>query len=273
MILDFHAHCFPDAIACRAIPQLEEKTGLKTALDGTAASLFASMDRAGIDRAVVQQIATRPGQEPSINQWAAAIQSERMVSFGSFHPDSPGWREELRRLLDLGLPGVKFHPDYQSFFVDEPRMFPIYEALCAAGLIVLFHAGLDLGLGEPIHCRPAGLRKIVDAFPEGRWVAAHLGGYRCWDEVEEHLLGRPLFLDTSYCFADLGPERMAALIRGHGANRILFGTDSPWVDQRRAVVEIKSLGLSLAEEAAVLGGNGAALLGQSVRQDASARGR
>lgn len=260
MIVDFHAHCFPDELAVRAVPRLEERAGITAVLDGTRGALLASMDRAGIGRAVAQHIATRPGQEPAVNTWAASIQDRRVVSFGSLHPDTPDWRGELRRLTDLGLPGVKFHPDYQDFSVDEPRIFPIYEAICAAGLIVLFHAGIDLAYGEPPRCRPAGLSKVSEAFPKGIWVAAHLGGYLHWDEVEEHLLGRPIYLDTSYCFADLGPARMIALLRGHGPERILFGTDSPWVEQRQAVEEISSLGLTPAEEAAILGGNAAGIL-------------
>lgn len=263
MIIDFHAHCFPDDLAARAVSSLEGRAGIAAALDGTRGSLLASMDRAGIDRAVIQHIATRPGQEPVVNNWAASIQDDRVVSFGSIHPDTPDWRGELRRLTDLRLPGVKFHPEYQDFTVDEPRMFPLYEAICAAGLIVLFHAGIDLAYGEPPRCRPAGLSRIIEAFPKCRWVAAHLGGYLHWDAVEEHLLGRPIYLDTSYCYADLGKERMASLLRGHGAERILFGTDSPWVEQKKAVDEIKSLGLTPAEEAAILGGNAAGILPES----------
>lgn len=259
-IIDIHAHCFPDQIARRAVPQLEERAGVRTVLDGTLGALRSSMDRAGIDRAVLQHIATKPGQERAVNTWAASIVSERIACFGSIHPGTPDWRGELRRLADLGLPGVKFHPDYQDFFVDEARVFPIYEAICQLGLVVLFHAGLDIGLGEPVRCRPAGLRKVIEAFPEGRWVAAHMGGYQCWDEVEEDLLGREIFLDTSYTYHALGPERLGSLIRRHGARRILFGTDSPWMDQASAVAEIRGLGLTPAEEAAVLGGNAQALL-------------
>ena len=261
MIVDFHAHCFPDELAHRVMPAMEENAGVKAALDGTLGDLLGSMARAGIGLAVPQHIATKPGQERTINQWAAGIQGEKVLCFGTIHPGSPDWREEIKRLVDYGLKGVKFHGDFQDFYVDEPRMFPIYEALCAAGSIVLFHAGIDIARPHPCHCPPKRLRTVIDRFPEGRWVAAHLGGYLSWDEVEEHLLGHPLYLDTSYTYHQLGPERMRELIRGHGVERVLFGSDSPWADQAAAVEQIRSLGLTEEEERAVLGGNAERLLG------------
>jgi len=156
---------------------------------------------------------------------------------------------------------VKFHPDYQDFFVDEPRMLPIYRALAAAGLIVLFHAGVDIGLPPPVHCPPARLARVLDAVPELVAIASHMGGYAQWTDVAAHLLGRAVYFDTSYSLADLGADRMTALIRGHGADRILFGTDSPWTDQTVEVQAIGDLPLSTAETAAILGGNAGKLLG------------
>ncbi|HHV63149.1 MAG TPA: amidohydrolase [Firmicutes bacterium] len=264
MIIDFHTHCFPDKLAPYAIAKLEESAGEKAYLDGTVGDLLRSMDRAGIDLSILQPVATRPGQESKINEWAWACATqtpERILSFGSMHPDSADWRDEVRRIVDYGLKGVKFHPDYQGFYVDEPRMFPIYEALCAADLVILFHAGIDIGLPEPCHCTPERLRRVIDRFPGGKWVAAHMGGWRRWDEVETHLVGQPLYFDTSYSYPWLGASRMRDLILAHGVHRILFGTDSPWADQSKAITEIHDLGLAPEEERALLGGNAAALLG------------
>lgn len=260
MVIDFHAHCFPDEVARRAMPKLEEAAGVKPCLDGTLGELLKSMDKAQINLSVLQHIATRPGQEQTINKWASDIQGDRIISFGTIHPDSPNWREEIQHITDCGLKGVKFHPDYQGFYVGEARMFPIYEALCNESLIVLFHSGVDIGLPDPCHCRPSQLRTVVDRFPEGRWVAAHMGGWRYWGEVEAYLLGRPVYLDTSYSYSELGAARMKALIRAHGVNRILFGTDSPWADQTAAIAEIRSLGLTSEEERAIMGENACTLL-------------
>ncbi|NLG83796.1 MAG: amidohydrolase family protein [Firmicutes bacterium] len=266
MIIDFHTHCFPDEIAVYAVPKLAGMApeGIRAFLDGRLTSLLASMEKAGIAVCVVQHIATKPKQEKTINTWAAKIQTElgpgKIYSFRTIHPETPDWRGEIKRLLDLGLKGVKFHPDYQNFFVDEKRLFPLYEELCREKLPVLFHSGVDIGLPEPCHCEPARLRKVIETFPEGKWIAAHMGGWQRWDEVERYLLGLRIYMDTSYCLPHIGKERMVRLIREHGAGRILFGSDSPWADQREAVEEIVGLALSPEEKEQILGKNAAVLL-------------
>ncbi len=261
MIVDFHAHCFPDALALRAMPKMQAAAGITAALNGTLDDLRRSMQKAGIAWAVLQPIATKPGQEKNINQWAADSQRDGILSFGTVHPDSPGFKEEIRRIKDLGLAGVKFHPDYQGFHVDEPRMFPVYEAVCRAELPILLHAGVDIAFPPPCHCPPARLARVVDLFPEGRWIAAHMGGFRLWEQVEAHLLGKPLYLDTSFSHGELGAERMLSLIRAHGVERVLFGSDSPWADQAQAVAQMERLGLLPEEWRGVMGGNAARLLG------------
>lgn len=265
MIIDFHVHCFPIELAARAIPKLAKAGGVPAHLDGTVPALLQSMDKAGIDVSVVQHVATRPGQEAKINSWAAAIQSERIACFAALHPDSLDWQDQIQRIVDLGLLGVKLHPDYQGFFVDEKRVFPIYEALCRQGLPVLFHAGLDVQFQEPCHCPPKRLRKVVEQFPEGIWIAAHMGGYRRWEEVWEHLVGLPLYFDTSYSYHQLGAAGMNKLIKAHGPERILFGSDSPWADQQVAISEVRSLDMTNSEKQAVLGRNALRLLGGGLK--------
>lgn len=266
MIIDIHTHCFPDQIAVYAIPKLagSARQGIKPYLDGRLDSLLKSMEKAEVDISVVQHIATKPGQEKTINTWAAQIQNQigasRIYSFGTLHPDTPDWRGELKRIRDLGLKGLKFHPDYQNFFVEEKRIFPIYEELCGEKLPVLFHCGVDIGMPEPCHCEPAGLRQVIENFPEGIWIAAHMGGWSRWNAVEEHLLGLPLYMDTSYCLPHLEEARMEQFIRKHGAERILFGSDSPWADQREAVEGILALNLSPEEKERILGRNAFELL-------------
>ncbi len=269
MIIDVHIHCFPDDLAEKAVSALEKRARTKAAGDGSLGGLRRSMTGAAIGISVVQHIVNKPGQELTVNKWAASIQSAgqdsagdgSLISFGSIHPNSTDWPDQLRRLIDLGLKGVKFHPDYQGFYVDEPRMFPIYEAICAAGLPVLFHAGIDLGLPGPCHGRPENLKMVIDHFPEGKWIAAHMGGYLCWDKVKAHLCGAPVYLDTSYAFEQIGPDGMRELILMHGPERILFGSDWPWAAQAEAVAQIRSLGLPAEQEKAILSGNARNLLG------------
>ncbi|HOJ76748.1 MAG TPA: amidohydrolase family protein [Bacillota bacterium] len=262
MIIDIHTHCFPDAIARRAVEKLENTAQgkVKAVLDGTVGALLKSMEEAQVGLSVIQPIATRPGQEKNINNWASSIQGAKICSFGTIHPDSSNWRDEISRIADLGLKGIKLHPDYQGFFVQEPRMFPIYEAICEKNLILLLHCGVDLGFPEPYHCIPVHLKQVIERFPEGRWIAAHMGGWSLWEEVEQHLLGLPVYLDTSFCRPYLSEAKMVELIRRHGVGRVLYGSDSPWAGQRESIDQIATLNLSAEERQQILGENAAQLL-------------
>lgn len=262
MIIDIHAHCFPDQLASRALDVLCHNSGVPACTDGTCGDLIASMRQAGIDRSVIVPIATRPSQARSINAWATMIneQHPELICFGTLHPLQDDLPAEIDRLVADGIRGVKFHPDYQEFFVDSPELTSMYRALADAGLVVLFHAGVDIGLPPPVHCTPDRLARVLDAVPSMTVIAAHMGGYECWDDVERYLVGRNLYFDTSYSLADLGPERMVAMMCAHGTDRIVFGTDSPWTDQAAEVAGIRGLSLTDDEINAVLGGNAERLL-------------
>jgi predicted TIM-barrel fold metal-dependent hydrolase len=132
--------------------------------------------------------------------------------------------------------------------------------------MLLFHAGVDIGLPPPVHCPPERLSRVLDAAPNLTVIAGHMGGYQCWDDVHKHLAGRDLYFDTSYSLADMGAEGMAALIRAHGADKILFGTDSPWTDQEPEIAGIRTLPLEKSETDAILGGNALRLLKKYIRQ-------
>lgn len=263
MIIDIHTHTFPDELAARALEVLQGNSQVPAYTDATNAGLLESMRGAGVDKSVIVPIATKPGQVRPINSWAKMINSsyQDLICFGTLHPDQDDWFSEIAQLRADGIKGIKLHPDYQLFFVDDTELFPIYQALADTGLILLFHAGVDIGLPPPVHCTPDRLAKVLDAVPDLTVIAAHMGGYLCWEEAEKHIMGRNLYLDTSYSLADLGPERMAELIKAHGPDRVLFGTDSPWTDQAAEIAAISALDLADDEITAVLGGNASRLLG------------
>jgi hypothetical protein len=264
MVIDIHTHAFPDALAERAVTTLAAIAQVPAYTDGTCVGLRDSQRAAGIDLSVIVPIATKPAQARAINAWAAEVNRRYadLLCFGSIHPAQQDWADEIARLAGDGIRGVKFHPDYQDFYVDELRLLPIYRALAQAGLIVLFHAGVDIGLPPPVHCPPLRLARVLDAVPELTVIASHMGGYAQWKDVKTHLLGRRLYFDTSYSLADLGAEQMMALIQGHGADRVLFGTDSPWTDQSVEARAIGNLPLTEVERTAILGGNACKLLGE-----------
>ncbi len=187
-MIDFHVHCFPDALSAKALGMLSQSTRIAPSSDGTISGLKQSMKRGGIACSVNQPIATKPGQTQSANNWAASVQDDQILSFGTLHPKLEAWEEEAKRIKSLGLRGVKFHPDYQDFFVDDEAVMPIYERLAELDLVILFHAGVDIGLPPPCHCPPKRLARVVKRLGGARLVAAHMGGFRCWNEVEEHLV-------------------------------------------------------------------------------------
>jgi predicted TIM-barrel fold metal-dependent hydrolase len=262
-VIDFHAHIFPDALAEKALPQMAASGGILPVLDGKAASLVASMDAAGIDASVIASIATKPGQFDSILAWSRSIASERLIPFASVHPDDPLLAEHVQAAKTAGLPGIKLHPYYQHFALDEPRMEPLYEAVDAAGLVLLVHCGFDVGFPRRRICDPAKLRAVADKRPGLRLVAAHLGGWMDWAEVEKWLLGRPVTLDLAACFDYMKADEIRRILLLHPAQYLVFGSDSPWFDQAESLANLRALHLPQSLEEAVLHGNAERLLGRA----------
>lgn len=261
MVIDFHVHCFPDELAFRAVKELAERADILPRVEGTVRDIKRSMERAGVDYSVVLSIATKLSQTKKVNDWTAAIQDDSIIGFGSIHPDYEKWKDEIRRIKDLGIKGIKFHPDYQLFFVDEERMMPVYEFIFEMGLMIIFHAGIDIGLPKPYHCTPDRLLKLVKAFPGGKFIAAHMGGFSYWEDVEKYLVGEEIFLDTSYSIGVMSETQAKRIILNHGYQKILFATDSPWREQKEEILKIKALHLGSEIEEAILGSNAQTLLG------------
>jgi len=234
MVIDVHAHVFEERQARRVMADMAERAQIPSFADGTLAGLLRSMDDAGIDLSVISRITTRPDQVEAVNTWLQGLRGPRTPSLCTMHPELPGMVDEVARLRARGFRGFKLHPDYQGFFVDEERMFPFYEAVAAAGMWILFHAGLDRGLpGSPVHATPARLLKVHRAFPQLKIIAAHMGGEDIYEETEAHLLGQDVYLDTSFVLQKMPLQTLERFFCRHPTERILFGTDSPWSDQGR----------------------------------------
>ena len=262
-IIDFHTHAFPDRVASAAIPALEAEGSIRAHLDGTVAGLLASMDRAGIDRSVVCPIATKPSHFDGIRRWAREVRAAqpRLEMLLSIHPDDPDALAHADQTADEGFKGLKFHPYYQRFTLDDERLFPLYERIAARGLFTVFHTGFDIAYPPDRVCDPVRIRRVIDTFPTLKFVATHLGGWRDWDNSRKYLIGRPVYIETSYCLHDMPVAEARAMILAHPADRILFGTDSPWSGQAEELARWRALGLPEDFLAAALGDNAARLLG------------
>ena len=259
-IVDFHCHAFPDEVARRALDALLAAYKVQPKTDGTASGLVRHMDIAGVDYAVVLPVATKPSQVTSINEWAASHADPRIISFGGIHPDCEDVPGEVERIVSLGLPGMKIQANWQDTYVDDPKMYPIYEA-AQGRLIISFHSGHELAPLEELKSTPRRLAGIHADFPDLVMIAAHMGGYLMWDEVDECLVGKDVYLDTSACFPDdLDDSRFVDIIRRHGPQRILFGTDLPFGDPLDDIPRLMNMGLTDSELELILGKNAQRLL-------------
>ena len=262
MVIDFHTHCFPENLAPAAIEKLSRVGGgLMAYTDGTLAGLRRRMAEDGIDVSVVLHIATNAQQQRKVNDFAAAINNELDIfSFGSVYPDSEDALEELERIKELGLKGVKFHPEYQQFAVDDPKMRPLYRKISELGLITVFHAGVDYGFPPPYGCMPEGLASVLDCF-ETPVVAAHWGGLQYGEDVLRHLCGRNVYLDTSFGYGRLSKYHAEQILERHSIDRILFATDAPWHTAAMEKRLLGTLGLSDEQWEKIACGNAQKLLG------------
>ena len=262
MVIDTHVHCFPDLLAKRAIPELSERAKLPPYSDGTIDGTKAVCRKAGVDKFLLLNIATKPKQQKIVNDWAISLLDDDMViPFGSIHPLCEDKLEELERISKAGVKGIKLHPDYQSFFVDDPDMNDVYAKCGELGLIIILHAGLDLGLPDPVHATPERVARVTKMHPSTTFVAAHMGGFRVWDGVLKHLYGiENLYFDTGYCSENLPVKTATEIVKAHGADKILMASDLPWDSPTKSLEMIDSFDISEDDKEKIKGGNAKRLL-------------
>ncbi|MBE6799536.1 MAG: amidohydrolase [Ruminococcaceae bacterium] len=263
MVIDFHTHCFADSIAKRAVNSLYEACGriYEPCADGTVKGLVDNMDKFGVDISVVQPVLTKPSQLKTVNEWAAGIQSDRIISFGGFHPATDDYKRDIDFICSLGLKGIKMHCEYQQFYVDAPEMLKIYDYAFSKGLIIIHHAGFDPAFPPPFHSSPEQFANIAGEMKGGVLVAAHLGGQKQWDEVYKHLAGTDVYLDTSMGFKYYSNEQFMKIVEKHGAEKIMFGSDSPWSKASEELGVLKSLDLTAEQKELILHKTAERLLG------------
>ena len=210
-------------------------------------------------------------------------ENERLLSFAAMHPDLENWEEELERICALGFAGIKLHPFYQETDQDDPKYIRIVKKADALGLITVTHAGDDVGKPGHCYCTPEMCRRVMDAAAPKRIVFAHMGGWHHWERSAELLSGTGCYIDTAFCIGSfsawddgfhteasrrmLTPEEFLDMLRLYGTDRVLFGTDSPWAEQKQAVEWIRDLPASREIKDAVLGGNAERLLSMEGQTD------
>lgn len=269
MIVDFHTHIFPEKIAGKTLEKLSEMSNEPYYSGATADSLLASMEKAQVDLSIALPVVTAPRQFDSINRFAAEVNARYydgekhtgILSLGGIHPDCEDYKEKLRQIKELGLPGIKLHPVYQQVSFDDIRYMRIVDYASELELCVVAHAGYDVGFPGADFVSPSVSKHLIETVHPQNLILAHMGGYGQWSEVEEELAGLPVYLDASYALGKMADEQFLRLIEKHGAGQILFATDCPWMDQREQAEKLKSLPLSQDQKEQILWKNAFDILG------------
>lgn len=227
--IDFHCHIYPDAIAAKAADNVRQfYNGLgNPAIDGSAKTLLERGTLAGISEFVVLPVAVQASRTRHINDFILeqVKKQPRFYGYGTIHADMEDVTGEVQYIMDKGLQGIKMHPDYQLFGIDDPRLFPVYE-MAGEKLPFIFH----MGDRRYDYSHPARLRHVLDLFPKLRVIAAHFGGYTMHETAKEELKGKECFFDVSSSLMFMEDGLAEKYINGYGAERFVYGSDFPMWD-------------------------------------------
>lgn len=218
------------------------------------------MKKAGIDRSVICSIATRIEQFTPILDWCRTIASSKIIPLPSIHPDDSDYAIRIPLIAREGFKGIKMHPYYQGFLLDDPRLFPLYDLMAQHSLFLVMHTGFDIGFPREEKAGPKQIMNVVRSFPDLKLITTHLGGWNQWDQVEKYILGQPVYMEISFALQFLPPARATRILSSHPEEYLLFGTDFPWDHQKKALHRLRQLQLGEKKEMMILHENGAQLL-------------
>lgn len=279
MIIDFHTHIFPEKIAEKALKALSDSSRTVPYTNGTYSARTESMKKAGIDYSVNLAVATKANQVEGINNVAIESREKEfekgIINFGAMHVEYTNVKNELKRISDAGIKGIKIHPAFYQLDIKENRIKNIIYEASALGLIIITHAGWDIGFPEANYIPVDSLLEISREINPDKMVLAHMGGWNDWDKVEEYLAGSNYYFDTAFSIGKIQARKDLAdpmrtynmqeddfvrLCKKHGVEKILFGTDTPWADQLEYVNYIKNFNFTDEEKEMIFEKNAKALL-------------
>ncbi|MBQ8821410.1 MAG: amidohydrolase family protein [Lachnospiraceae bacterium] len=282
MIIDFHTHTFPEKISEKVVNNLAKESCTKPFTNGSISGLLSSMKEAGLDYSVNLPVMTSPEQVEKLNSSFIQAKEELflkgIIAFGGMHPDyAPDKiREELLRLKSAGIQGIKIHPAYQKYDLDHPKMMKIIDIASELDMIVITHAGIDIGIYDHDYASVKHVLKILKEIAPPKLVLAHMGGWGCWEDVERDLAGAPVYFDTAFSIGAITPlpghdkrpyleenmsvENFSRMAKKHGCDKILFATDSPWQEQKDVVKLVTQSNLSDREKMLIFEKNALHLL-------------
>ena len=250
MLIDFHVHTFPDAIAEKTLAYLlgkmrdTYKVNQKINYGGTPALLLESMEKTGVDISATMPIATKPSQYASINKFAKEITCGKIISFGTIHPQDTDIEYKVSELLDMGFKGIKLHPDYQDTNADSDEFIHLVKYATEKGMYVTIHSGHDIGIVAPFKSDLSRIRRMLDKVDDSFVILAHMGAFNQWDEVEKYIINSKAYFDLSVISRFIDIDQYRRIIENHGPDRILFGSDMPWESPADTLKFLKTSGIS-----------------------------
>lgn len=264
-MIDFHTHIYPATLARRAMAVAGrehddfEKLPVKE-------NLWKRMEEEQIALSVVHHVTTKPATQTDVNRFAAEIVRPNVLSFGGLHPDCEHVIEEIEKLKDLRMAGIKFHPPFQRVHLEDENYIPMWKQINHLGFPVLIHCGRARVAGE-YDLFPSGVAKFLKYVSDVPVILAHMGGRSEDPNEEKILLGFPenVYIDTAMSskFQDLEEfERLAAAM---GPERVILGSDFPYDTQKSAIRYIENSSFSEAEKNMMLGENATKILGERIR--------
>jgi predicted TIM-barrel fold metal-dependent hydrolase len=265
MIIDVHCHVWPDWLAPRVLAR--RPAGLDPVGDGTVDGLLRAMDAAGIDRAGCLTVAESAEHVASANAFIGRLDRSRLIPFGTVHTGLSVERN-LQILKDNGIRAVKLHPNFQGLSLADPAVVDLLRGLAEERIVVLAHVGEGSDEAASERAAPRHMAALTAQIPDLRLIACHFGGYHRLDEAQAAPVTS--YVDTSWppAVGALGVERLRELVSLYGADRLVFGSDWPMADPAAELRSLRALGLSKAEEEAVLGGTLLSLLEPAAEEGA-----
>lgn len=259
-IVNAHCHIYPEKIASKAVLGIRDFYDLDMSLNGKLDDLIRDGNEVGVTHYLVHSVATTPKQVKSINEFIAdAVNShpDIFTGFGTLHPDSEDIQADFDYLIELGLKGVKLHPDFQQFAMNEERAFRIGEVVSKADVPMLVHCGdYRYNYSNPEHIKP-----FLERFPEITFIGAHFAGWSIWKDATRELSGfENLYVDLSSSLYALSAEEALTLIHAYGADKVLWGTDYPMWESKSEMEYFNKIDLTDKERSKILYENAAKIL-------------
>lgn len=241
-IIDAHAHIFPDKIADKATHAISDFYSHSPMEHcGSSDELLKSGKKVGVDKYLVFSTATVEKQVRSINDFILeqAKLHEEFIPVGTMHIDFKDFEEEIERINMLGIKGIKLHPDFQKFNLDDEKMYPIFAMLEKKDMFLITHSG-DYRYG---FSHPARVANVARKFKKLKVIAAHCGAWSQWELARECIILPNVYVDTSSTMGFVKEDIISKTIDSFGKDRVFFGTDFPMWDHEEELKRLYALNL------------------------------